>query len=192
MRIQAQSAYVAMVTICVAEMAFAIAFCADHRQPTQDPQPTKAEVTLRQFLQAYLHAASGVSDKTTRYQAAFVDLNGDGTPEAIVYVTGGAWCGSGGCTTLVLTRTGSSYRVISKIPITRPPIRVLKTVSNGWRDISVWVQGGGIQQGYEAELTFNGKSYPANPSIPPARRPIERVAGEMVVSASMQGVPLYP
>jgi putative lipoprotein len=192
MSIQARSAYVAVVTIWMAEMALAVAFCADRRQPKQDRQPTKAEVIVRQFLQAYLHTASGASDKTTRYQAAFVDLNGDGIPEAIVYFTGGAWCGSGGCTTLVLTRSGSSYRVISKIPITRPPIRVLKTVSNGWRGLSVWVQGGGIQPGYEAELRFNGKSYPANPSIPPARRPIERAAGEVVVSASMQGVPLYP
>jgi hypothetical protein len=128
MRIQARSAYVAIVTIWVAESAFAVPFCAGHRQPKQDRQPTKAEVTVRQFLQSYLHAASGASGKTTRYQAAFVDLNGDGTPEAIVYVTGSARCGSGGCTTLVLARGGSSYRVVSQIPITRPPIRVLTTV----------------------------------------------------------------
>src|SRR5712692_10275993 len=110
----------------------------------QDSAPRAAEESLKQFLQSW------DNDKTTRYVAAFRDLNGDGTPEAIVYFIGKDWCGSGGCPTLILTRDAGSWRIVTKITITQPPIRVLTNTSHGWRSIGVWVQGGGIQQGYEA------------------------------------------
>lgn len=43
----------------------------------------------------------------TRYALARIDLNGDGS-EAIVYLAGGQWCGSGGCTLLVLSPPGAA------------------------------------------------------------------------------------
>jgi hypothetical protein len=130
--------------------------------------------------------------KTTQYVSTFVDLNDDGTQEAIVYLTSDGWCGSGGCTTLIVAPEGSSYKVITKITITRPPIRVLTTKSTGWHDIAVGVHGGGIMHAYEAELSFDGKTYPSNPSMPPARRLLEKVAGEVAVSATEKATPLYP
>lgn len=128
----------------------------------------------------------------TQYTAALLDLNGDGAPEGIVYLTGQSWCGSGGCTTVILARDHKVWRVVTKIAITRPPIRVLEERSNGWRAISVWVGGGGIQPGYEAELLFNGKTYPSNPSIPPARRLLHKAAGKLVIPSPPGGVPLNP
>jgi hypothetical protein len=147
------------------------------------------ENSLRKFLQDYV----GDSDdkETTRYDSAFVDLKDDGAKEAIVYLSGDGWCGSGGCTTLVLAPAGSSYRVVAKITITRPPIRVLTSKSNGWHNISVLVGGGGPQPGYEAELRFDGNSYPINPSTPPARRLAGKGAGEVVVPHDGEGKPLY-
>src|SRR5712692_5692122 len=73
----------------------------------QDSAPRAAEESLKQFLQSW------DNDKTTRYVAAFRDLNGDGTPEAIVYFIGKDWCGSGGCPTLILTRDAGSGRIVS-------------------------------------------------------------------------------
>jgi hypothetical protein len=154
--------------------------------------PPAPEDSLKRFLQTYLRTLSLVDDNATRYSYAFVDLNGDGRPGFIVYVTGGRWCGSGGCPTLVLAQKDSSYRVVSDISITWPPIRVLANKSNGWRSISVWVRGGGIRPGYQAELRFDGKTYPTNPSIPPAKRFAGRATGEVVVASSQEGVPLYP
>lgn len=150
-----------------------------------------AENLLRSFLQNYDEVLAGGHDRTTRYFAAFVDLNGDGAPEAVVYLSGGGWCGSGGCTMLILARTDSTFRVVTKITITRPPIRVLTSTSRGWHNIAVWVQGGGIRPGYEAELRFDGKAYPSNPSTPPARRMAERAAGQVVIPSSQEGTPLY-
>src|ERR1019366_6602930 len=103
----------------------------------------------------------------TRYSSAFVDLKDDGTKEVIVYLSGRGWCGIGGCSMLILAPEGTSYRVVTKTTITRLPIRVLATKSNGWHDISVVVAGGGTQPGYEAELSFDGKTYPSNPYCSP-------------------------
>jgi hypothetical protein len=131
--------------------------------------PSRDEV-LKDFLQNYLEISTQNDDRSTKYLYAFVDLDGDGLDEAIVYVTDQEWCGSGGCTTLILAPEGSWFRVITKITITHPPIRILPIKTNGWFDISVWVQGEGIQPGYEAELCFDGETYPTNPSVPPAKR----------------------
>jgi hypothetical protein len=99
---------------------------------------------------------------------SFVDLNDDGEKEVIVHVISQSVCGTGGCPTLVLAPQQSPFRVVSRISITRPPIRVLNTKSHGWHDLAVWVAGGGIQPGYEAALRFDGKSYATNPTVPPA------------------------
>lgn len=133
------------------------------------------DVSVRNFLQRFDSHLNG------RYVAGFADLNGDGEPEAIVHLTSNEWCGSGGCTTLILVRDGDSWKVLTRITITRPAIRVLTTKSNGWRSIAVWVQGGSVQPGYEAELRFNGKTYATNPSVAPARPIVGKADGKTVI-----------
>lgn len=108
-------------------------------------------------------------DGDTRYFSATADLNGDGQPETIVYIVSPSWCGSGGCPTLVFTPQSSGYRLVSTITVTRPPIRLSPRSAGGWRNLIVGVSGGGASAG-SAELEFNGKSYPSNPTVPPARR----------------------
>jgi hypothetical protein len=151
-------------------------------QPNSEAQ--SQEESLKRFLQAM------DNDRRTRYIAAFSDLDEDGAPEAIVYLMG-KWCGSGGCNMLVLKRDGNSWRKVTMITITRPPIRVLANTSHGWHNISVWVQGGGIQSGYEAELRFDGNTYPRNPSVSPARRLQGKPVGEVVIPSAQDGSPLY-
>ena len=70
-------------------------------------------------LIAYLQQRAGDAAATTRYTAA---LTPDGKT-ALVYLTGPAWCGSGGCRLLVLDRDGSSYRSVGEISVARAPIR---------------------------------------------------------------------
>ncbi len=154
------------------------------------PPSTHAEdsVRLRRFLPQYLRSSD---DKTARYLAAFVDLRDDGTKQALVYLTNQHYCGSGGCSMLILTPRRSSYEVVSSITIAWPPVRVLKTKSHGWHDIAVWVQGGGIQPGYEAVLSFDGKRYPNNPTVPPARAASQKFEGNIEIPALSKGVPVY-
>lgn len=114
--------------------------------------------------------------KLTRYDYALADLNGDGRPEALVYAIASThgegqpdFCGSGGCWLYVLALRPDGYRRISAISVTRPPIRILSSVSHGWHDLSVLVAGGGILPGYRARLRFDGETYPTNPSMAPAQ-----------------------
>lgn len=149
------------------------------------------EESLRRFLQQYEGNPASPAERTTRYAAAFVDLNDDGNDEVIVYLIDNKWCGSAGCSALVLGRQGSSYRRVTKMTVTQLPIRVLLTKTNGWHDLGVWVQGGGIQRGYEAKLRFNGNKYPSNPSISPAQPLRTKPEGKVLIAADAKGAPLY-
>ena len=170
-----------LVVVCSSVL---VIICLAKAQGTSDEPLSTQQESLKRFLQSL------DKSKSTRYIVAFRDINDDGIPEAIVYLIGRNWCGSGGCNTLVLARDGTSWRIVATITITRPPIRVLPDTSNGWHSIGVWVQGGGIQPGYEVELRFDGKTYPKNPSVPPARR-LEKSTGEIVIPSAENGTPLY-
>jgi hypothetical protein len=122
----------------------------------------------------------------TRYAAAFTNLSGQGRSEVVVRLSGGGWCGSGGCTTLVLADERGAFKLVSKITITQLPIRVLDTRSHGWRDLGVTVGGGGIQKAFEATLSYDGRTYTANPSALPARPPALRT-GHVLISANSIG-----
>lgn len=153
---------------------------------------TAQEDPLRRFLQNYVGSPESNEGKATRYFAAFVHLRDDNMQQAIVYLMNDGWCGSGGCTTLILDPKGSTYRLITKVMTAWPPIRLLSTETNGSHDLAVRVQGGGVAKAYEAKLPFNGKSYPTSPSMPPAQRLTTEPAGEVIVPASVVGEPLYP
>jgi len=75
--------------------------------------------------------------------------------------------------------------------ITHPPIRMLNGTSNGWHNLGVWVQGGGILPGYEAELRFDGKTYPNNPTVLPAQPAKKGLQGDVLIGSMDDAVPLY-
>ncbi|WP_159713550.1 hypothetical protein [Sphingomonas sp. AX6] len=93
-----------------------------------------------------------------RYQSASVDLNDDDIPEVIVLAKDRDYCGSGGCTLFILTPTADGCRVVTRMTVTRPPVRVLSTSSHGWRDLAVRVAGGGSLQPYDVALRFDGRA----------------------------------
>lgn len=102
-----------------------------------------------------------------RYALALHDLDGDGAQEAIVHVVSPMVCGSGGCNTLVLTPAGPMWRKVGDISVSRTPVTVLESETNGWRDLTVDIGGGGGSSGI-ALLKFDGEAYPSNPTVPPA------------------------
>jgi hypothetical protein len=146
---------------------------------------------LRRFLQKELTGPDSGIDKTTRYSSAVIKSDGTTRDEIVVYVSGESWCGSGGCSLWILEPDGASFRVIGNEAIVRLPIRALHSKSHGHFDISVWVQGGGIQPGYEALLQFDGVSYPDNPSVAPSRQLPEGVAGRVLIAGADRGKLLY-
>lgn len=101
-----------------------------------------------------------------RYYYNRIDLNGDEIPETFVYLIGPALCGTGGCSGLVLERANSGYEVISRFSLVRTPVIISEVKTNGWKDIIMYVAGGGIEPSYRV-LKFDGETYPLNPSIQP-------------------------
>lgn len=153
--------------------------------------PSGQDERLKEFLQSYVGSPTEET-KTTRYSAAFVDLRDDGTKEVIVYLWSDGWCGTAGCTTLILSPEGTSYRVVTKIVATRLPIRVLATKTNGWHDISAVARINGIEPLYEAILPFDGRTYPISPSVPAARRLNKIVRGEIEITVTADDTAMVP
>ena len=146
---------------------------------------------LTRFLQNYVGTPTEET-KTTQYAAAFVDLKGGGTKDVVVYLSSGGWCGTGGCTMLILAPEGTSYRVITKVPAVRLPIWLLATKSNGWYDIGVVARKNGTEPLYEAILSFDGKSYRSSVSEGDETELFdEKAPRRMVMPATAKDEPLY-
>jgi len=112
--------------------------------------------------------AIGVA-QDTRWFEGRTDLDGDGHDEALAYVAGPQVCGTGGCSLFVFTPEDGGWRLVGEVAVTRPPIRVTDERHHGWRSLRVQVSGGGGRAG-EVQLDFDGKTYPGNASVAPARR----------------------
>jgi putative lipoprotein len=143
---------------------------------------TTAPSVSDQALGAAIREALDGYEGDFRYYARPVDLNGDGRDEIVAHVVSPMYCGTGGCPTLVFTQHDGGLRKVSYVSITRPPIVAAETTSNGWRDLVVHVSGGGILPGYDARLRFDGRSYPLNPSVPPAEPVKGAVTGTVLVT----------
>jgi hypothetical protein len=155
------------------------------RPPSQDVVPScLLDRGLEDFLRKRLEAAGSLTDVSYR------DLNGDGAKEFVVYVTGPDLCGSGGCTAFIIEASDpGSYRVITKLTVTRLPIKALRETSHGWRRITVRVSDRDRGE-YTVRLTFDGVTYPNNPSVAPAQEIRSGYSGVTVVSESQQPVSL--
>jgi len=103
-----------------------------------------------------------------RYSYNHVSLSGGRTDAALVYLSTPDDCGSGGCILLVFEKEGEGYRLVSRITLIRTPVVVSSHVTNGRKDLIVFVSGGGTQPGYDAVLAFDGYKYPENPTVSPA------------------------
>jgi hypothetical protein len=163
---------------------FQAAGCFGQQQPGSGQ-----DGSLKEFLQKYV-GMPDAETKTTQYSAAFVDLRDNGTKEVIVYLSSDSWCGTGGCTMLILAPEGGSYKVVTKTPTVKLPIRILTTKSNGWHDIGVVGRINGVEPLYEAVLSFDGKTYPE--SLSDARPSQGEVQGKTVITQTAKDTLLYP
>lgn len=106
-----------------------------------------------------------------KFQFYKVDLNGDGKEEIFVRFLGPYFCGSGGCTFLLLDSYGE---IITKFTVTRAPIFVESTKVNGWSVLLV------KDAGVFKELVFENGAYPSNPSVLP-KAPYDAPSGHAEV-----------
>ncbi len=163
-----------------AVLGFVVAAVAAPSCSSQTPAPGYEAVPAA-VLESALREEIGPGDWEVGYFAAEVDLDGKGAPETIVHVAGPYLCGTGGCSTFVFRREGDGLRLVTRISVSRVPVAIGETATNGWRDLFVHVSGGGIPTAHDARLRFDGRSYPDNPTIAPAEPVGEAVPRRIVI-----------
>lgn len=152
-------------------------------------QPPSAERLLRSVAE-YEKSVGIKVPEPSQCMYTFVQLASQNRPEAVVYLTGGGWCGTGGCTTLILTANAFGYKVISQIPATRLPIRLLRAKSHGWHDLAVRRLGDGFA--YEERLVFDGLGYWFSSSDDTGRSAVGREEGKVILSSKNTEVSIHP
>jgi hypothetical protein len=156
-----------------------------------DASSDRPSEALKAFLRSYLNPrGEDIIKETTRITVVSVKTEGEASEEQVVYVSGRGWCGSGGCTMLIVEPFESSFKVLGKVTIVQLPVYLLPSMENGHPDIGVNVVGGGILAGYEAVLSFDGNNYPGNPSMPPARK-VKGIEGKRIITTTKDSVFLY-
>jgi hypothetical protein len=173
-----------VLVFAVAAVFFACSSSRTSLVPIQGTLRGSLLESMESFLRQDLAPAEGTlptESDSTEYLYGLADLNGDGVGEVVVFVMGKGWCGSGGCRMFVLQQSGQTFRKVAATTVTRTPIRVLESESNGWKDLSVRVAGGGIVPGYDARLSFNGNTYPSNPTLSTIPKVIDPSTGFVVV-----------
>jgi len=91
-----------------------------------------------------------------KFQFYQIDLNNDGKNEVFVKFTTSYFCGSGGCTILLLN---NKFGLITKFTVTKTPLFAEQTLKNGWRILLT------KSEGELKELIYTNGTYPSNPSL---------------------------
>jgi hypothetical protein len=136
-----------------------------------DPDPA-LEAAILDNVPAYRRAVVGDGqDRWARYVHAATDLDGDGRDEVLVYLMGTFFCGTGGCNLQVYRSTAGGYALVSDVPISRLPVVVAETRSNGWRDLWRLESGGGapstrVRHGFDGERYREKERIPTEQGLP--------------------------
>jgi len=129
------------------------------------PAAAQRPIALMKALRTLSPLASDLED--VHVFSAFADLNADGVDEAVVHVTGSAFSGTGGCTTLVYQRRpAAAYVEIHKSPTTRPPIYASARQGCPWSMLWVRRSGGGRRSELRCPQTLAGVD-PCNAPVGP-------------------------
>ncbi len=140
------------------------------------------ETTRDEKLEEAIHKTMPEYDKEAygpvKYYYNKVDLNGDGKEEVFTVLYGMYVSGSGGGSGLLFD---NNYNLVSTFTLVRTPIIISNNKTNGWNDILMYVSGGGIESFY-AQMKFDGKTYPSNPSVQPEVKPGTKVEGKAIIA----------
>lgn len=97
-----------------------------------------------------------IDEKSRKFKLFEHNINADAKNEIFVGLSGSYFCGSGGCTLLLLNANGE---LITKFTVVDYPIAIANTSTKGWKDLVI------TSNGKNHLMKFNGRSYPSNPSM---------------------------
>lgn len=105
----------------------------------------------------YLKNDLGIMSKNERkFQFQTVDLNNDGQEELFINFITPYFCGSGGCTLLLLD---SNWEKITRFTVTSTPIMIEPNKDKKWSILMV------KDDGVWKDLQYKNGKYPSNPSL---------------------------
>ncbi|MCA1054435.1 hypothetical protein LCM10_05510 [Rossellomorea aquimaris] len=116
-----------------------------------------------------------------KYYYNRIDLDGDGRLELFVYIVGSYLCGTGGCSAAIFKEKRGDYVLVSRFSLVNNPVIISDNKTNGYHDIIMNVYGGGIEP-FFAQLRYDGKTYPGNPSMQSRLEPGSVIRGKAVVA----------
>ncbi|MCD8562806.1 MAG: hypothetical protein LRY54_01815 [Alphaproteobacteria bacterium] len=105
----------------------------------------------------------------SEYEFTRTDLDSDGRREALVLFKTpyGFWCDGNGCTMLVMKANNDSFSLVGSVQPIRTPLEISDLKQNGWRTMIARVSGRNAPP-KDVALTFDGSTYPQDPStLPP-------------------------
>lgn len=139
------------------------------------PQSSDDQVAanIRNFLvNDYLKKdLSILTENDRKFQYFSVDLNGDGKDEYFVNFMTSYFCGTGGCSVVLLDHEAG---VITNFTVMDNPIYVENAKTNGWKNILV------RDRGELKELKYVNGKYPSNPSVLP-KAPFDAPSGSAII-----------
>jgi hypothetical protein len=106
---------------------FSIAFILATATPVLAAPPPELRPALEQWA---------APRSIARYQFSLVDLNKDGTLDAVVHVTDPAFCGNGGCPVVTFKRASAGFELVGSSGMVRKPIYVLNELQAGWHTLA--------------------------------------------------------
>jgi len=120
--------------------------------PTEVIALTQTYITTQFLSKADLRT---IDQKQRIFSAHLIDLNDDGDKELFIAFASSYFCGSGGCTVLLLD---PRFNLITKFTSMDFPLIAQGTIENGWKDLVCYSDG-------DRELIYKNGTYPSNPSI---------------------------
>jgi hypothetical protein len=138
-----------------------------------DPSDAQLDESVRKTL------ANMQAPVYSGYEFRRIDLNKDGRREALVLFKTpyGYWCGTHGCTMLVMEAHNDHFTLHSSIQPVRAPVYSTDTETNGWRDIIIRVSGR-WDEAKDVAAKYDGTKYPLDPAD------IEPASGEELANIS--------
>ena len=104
-----------------------------------DATAAQSEAALRakvdRFVKDFVRSSGIKGAKYPSVTVKFVDLNSDGTAEALVIIKGAMFCGARGCSAFALDLRGAKARSLGDF--TAATLSALPSKSSGWRHISL-------------------------------------------------------
>jgi hypothetical protein len=99
-----------------------------------------------------------MSKEDRKFQFQTVDLNNDGQQELFINFISSYFCGTGGCTLLLLDH---DWRTITRFTVTSTPIMIEPNKEKKWAILAV------KDNGVWKDLQYKNGKYPGNPSLLP-------------------------